>query len=105
MAAAAAAAETPGLPSPPGSECSFVNSYPEHYVVYKTDGGPPVLDGNLDDPAWAGVPWTSEFVDIASHAIPRFRTRAKIRYDDEFLYVGAELTEPEVSPTVFLVFS
>jgi hypothetical protein len=63
---------------------------------------PIVIDGKLDDPAWASVPWTSDFVDIEGSAkpAPRFRTRAKLLYDDKYLYIAAELEEPNVTGTL-----
>jgi len=76
-------------------KCPFDAAYPRHYVVYQTSK-PPVLDGNLDDDVWKDVPWTTDFVDISTDVIPRKRTRAKMRYDDEFLYVGAWMQEDEV---------
>ena len=59
---------------------------------------PPPIDGTLTHPAWADAPWTSDFVDIrgGDHAAPRFRTRAKLLYDDEYLYLGGELEEAHV---------
>ena len=63
---------------------------------------PIVIDGKLDDSAWAGAPWTSDFVDIEGSAkpAPRFRTRAKLLYDDKYLYIAAELEEPNVTATL-----
>lgn len=63
---------------------------------------PPVIDGRLDDPAWATAPWTSDFVDIEGDAKPRpaFRTRAKMLWDDSCFYIGAELEEPHVWATL-----
>ena len=51
------------------------------------------IDGRLDDAAWSRAPWTSNFVDIEGDAKPkpRFRTRAKIMWDDRYLYIGAEM--------------
>ncbi len=56
------------------------------------------VDGLLDEATWANAPWTSNFVDIQGDAkpLPRFRTRAKMLWDDEFLYIAAELDEPHV---------
>ena len=50
----------------------------------------PNLDGTMTDPAWDSAPWTSDFVDIRGGDSPasRFRTRAKLMYDDDFLYVA-----------------
>ena len=60
------------------------------------------IDGKLDDAAWALAPWTSSFVDIqgASQPTPRFRTRAKLLWDDHYLYIAAELEEPNVHGTL-----
>jgi hypothetical protein len=60
------------------------------------------IDGKLDDPAWQRAPWTSDFVDIEGSAKPppRFRTRAKMLWDDNYLYIAAELQEPNVSATL-----
>jgi transglutaminase-like putative cysteine protease/dienelactone hydrolase len=65
-------------------------------------GTPIVIDGKLDDAAWANAPWTSDFVDIEGSAKPkpRFRTRAKLMWDDEYLYIAAELEEPHVWGTL-----
>ena len=62
----------------------------------------PVIDGKLDDPAWTAAPWTSDFVDIEGGARPqpRFRTRVKILWDANFLYIAAQLTEPDVKATL-----
>jgi hypothetical protein len=60
------------------------------------------IDGRLDDAAWKRAPWTSAFVDIQGGAQPRprFRTRAKMLWDDEYFYVAAELEEPHVWATL-----
>jgi hypothetical protein len=60
------------------------------------------VDGKLDDPAWRNAPWTSDFVDIEGDSKPRpkFRTRVKMLWDDQYLYIAAELEEPEVKATL-----
>jgi len=74
---------------------------PRGYVCQHVDG-PIQIDGKLDDPAWVNAPWTEDFVDIEGTAKPkpRFRTRAKMLWDDQYLYVGAELEEPHVWATL-----
>ena len=59
---------------------------------------PLTIDGRLDDPACATAPWTADFVDIEGtlKPTPRFRTRAKILWDDTSLSIAAELTEPHL---------
>jgi hypothetical protein len=63
------------------------------------------IDGKLDDPAWRIAPWTTDFVDIQGAANPakpkpRFRTRAKLLWDDQYLYIAAELEEPDIQATL-----
>eukprot|EP01012_Entosiphon_sulcatum_P011585 TRINITY_DN17086_c0_g1_i1.p1 TRINITY_DN17086_c0_g1~~TRINITY_DN17086_c0_g1_i1.p1 ORF type:complete len:397 (+),score=81.99 TRINITY_DN17086_c0_g1_i1:91-1281(+) len=78
-------------------DCQFAAEYPPQYVSYYT-ATPPTIDGRLDEPVWQEVPWTTDFADISGPGfpVPRFRTRAKIRWDDRFLYVAGELEEPTV---------
>lgn len=63
---------------------------------------PIVVDGNLDKLAWEAADWTEDFVDIEGDAKPppRFRTRAKMLWDDEYFYIAAEMEEPHVWATL-----
>ncbi len=63
---------------------------------------PPKIDGRLDDAAWKRASWTESFVDIegAQKPRPRFKTRAKMLWDDRALYIAAELEEPQVWATL-----
>ena len=56
------------------------------------------LDGNINKPFWEDAPYTDEFLDIqGSHMpLPRFVTRAKMLWDDENLYVAADLAGDEI---------
>jgi hypothetical protein len=60
------------------------------------------IDGRLDEPAWTAAPWTDLFVDIEGDAKPRprFRTRAKMLWDDRNFYIAADLEEPHVWATL-----
>jgi para-nitrobenzyl esterase len=60
------------------------------------------IDGKLNDRAWSRAPWTDDFVDIEGDAkpLPRFRTRVKMMWDDEYFYIGADLEEPHVWATL-----
>jgi hypothetical protein len=73
---------------------------PQGYVCYRASG-PIKVDGRLDEAAWQDAPWTDFFVDIEGGAKPppRLRTRAKMLWDDDYFYVGAELEEPHVWAT------
>lgn len=71
------------------------------YTAYRAVSAP-VIDGALDDGAWRVAPWTEPFVDIrgGDAPTPRYRTRAKLLWDDRYLYVGAELQEPRLWATL-----
>jgi hypothetical protein len=74
---------------------------PPGYVCTRA-GGPVLIDGKPDEPAWATAAWTDDFVDIEGdrRPKPRFRTRAKMVWDDDALYVAAVLEEPHVWGTI-----
>ena len=74
---------------------------PRGYVCYHATG-PIHIDGRLDEPSWQAAPWTSPFLDIEgdTRPKPRFSTRARMLWDDDFFYVAAELEEPHVWATL-----
>jgi hypothetical protein len=74
---------------------------PKSYRCRRADH-PVRVTGRGDDPAWASADWTDDFVDIEGDAKPkpRFRTRAKMLWDDQFLYVFAQMEEPHVCGTI-----
>jgi hypothetical protein len=90
-----AADEGRGAPAP------LAYPSPKGYVCGRAAGSLR-FDGRLDDAAWQAAPWTDAFVDIEGDRKPRprFRTRAKMLWDDEFFYVGAEMEEPHVWGTL-----
>lgn len=62
----------------------------------------PAMDGKVRGPGWDALPWTEDFVDITGKESlrPRFRTRARMGWDDDFFYVGAMMEEPHVWGTI-----
>lgn len=74
---------------------------PKGYVAYRAPE-PLRIDGKLDDAAWQAAPWTDSFIDIEGDhkPKPRYTTRAKLLWDDVYLYVGAYLEEPHVWGTL-----
>jgi hypothetical protein len=89
----------PSRPQEPSSSPALpgVRPTPNGYVCFRASE-PVTIDGKIDDAAWAAAPWTDDFVDIegAAKPRPRFRTRVKMLWDDENLYIAAELEEPHV---------
>lgn len=70
---------------------------PKSYECYRAKK-PIQIDGKLKDRAWRAAAWTTNFVDIEGSVKPkpRFRTRVKMLWDDNYLYIAAELQEPDV---------
>jgi hypothetical protein len=90
-------------PGADGKVAQVIPAYvpPKGYVCYRA-AGPINIDGKLDEEAWQNAPWTDDFVDIEGDLKPkpRFRTRAKMLWDDQFFYVAAEMEEPHVWGTL-----
>jgi len=74
---------------------------PKHYECYRA-GKPIKIDGNISSKEWKKAAWTDEFVDIegASKPTPKYRTRVKMLWDDKYLYIAAQLQEPDVKATL-----
>lgn len=74
-----------------------VDFRPPVYVCRYNDK-PFVPDGNLDKDFWKDIPFTEDFPDIEGdiRPVPRFRTRAKLAWDKENLYIGALLEGDEI---------
>src|ERR1700748_3476667 len=72
-----------------------------HYTCYYT-AERPVIDGKGSDKVWQHVPWTEDFTDIEGDIRPKpaLRTRARMLWDKENLYVYAELEEPDLWGTL-----
>ncbi len=76
------------------------DSLPKQYDVYKAKTKIEI-DGKMDK-AWKNAPWTSYFQDIegSKKPVPRFKTRVKMLWDEQYLYVFAELEEPHLWATL-----
>lgn len=91
----------PAEGQPAGQGAAALPFAPNQYVVYRTDQ-PLSIDGKPAEDSWLAAPWTSDFVDIEGDAgsPPRFRTRAKMLWDETYFYVAAELEEPHLWATL-----
>ena len=74
---------------------------PRHAICYRAPSRL-AIDGRLGEAAWARAPWSDPFVDIEGdrQPAPRFLTRVKLLWDDDYLYVGGDLHEPDVWATL-----
>ncbi len=96
-AAAVAGGMEVSLRPAPGQEPTSVRIYEAPRASV-----PPAIDGDLRDPAWRSAPWTHPFVDIRGDGWPEppLATRTKITWDDDHLYIAAELEEPHLWATL-----
>jgi len=74
---------------------------PKTYTVYRAHQ-PLKIDGNLDKKEWSSVHWTEYFGAITggSRYFEDKPSRVKMLWDDEYLYVAAELKEPDLWATM-----
>ncbi len=74
-----------------------VGFHPPVYLCRRA-GLPFIPDGRLDKPFWEKAEFTCDFADIEGKhmPLPRFVTRAKLLWDDENLYIGAQLEGDEI---------
>lgn len=70
---------------------------PRSYVCYRADGKINI-DGKLNESSWRKAAFTESFADIsgAGFATPKYDTRAKMVWDDDYLYVSAVLEEENI---------
>jgi hypothetical protein len=81
-----AAAIQPGVNEPPVAR----------EVVCRWTGKPPVIDGKLDDPAWAGAVVIDRFPAFWKQVDTGPGTRARLLWDNDALYFAATMTDAEI---------
>ena len=74
---------------------------PKTYVAYRAQHSL-LIDGIANERDWQQALWTDDFVDIEGNKkpSPRFRTRVKMLWDEQFFYFLAELEEPHIWATL-----
>jgi Carbohydrate family 9 binding domain-like len=70
-----------------------------HYTAYRLKE-PIKVDGVLDERGWRSAPRSSRFVDLISGQATLYDTRAALLWDDNQLYVGYWVEEPNVAATL-----
>lgn len=72
-------------------------SDPKSYVLNHSKN-PIIIDGNLSKNEWINTKWSDYFVDIEGDlkAVPQYKTRVKMLWDEKYVYIAAELEEPHV---------
>lgn len=63
---------------------------------------PITIDGKANGKEWKKAKWSDAFVDIEGDRKPKptYRTRVKMQWDDQFLYILAKLEEPHLWATL-----
>jgi hypothetical protein len=68
---------------------------PKQYIIAKTKELIKI-DGLATESAWQHAPFSDKFIDIEGVKKPKFETRFKMLWDDQFLYVFAQMEEPHI---------
>ena len=66
-----------------------------HYTCYKTNN-PLVIDGRLSEEAWEKAPKSPRFVDMVTGAPGFFDTYMAALWDNDYLYIGYWIEEPNI---------
>ena len=72
---------------------------PRNYIAFKASETL-TIDGKGDDGSWQKAPWSQDYIDIEGKLIPDYRTRMKMLWDNDYLYILAEMEEPHVWATL-----
>lgn len=69
---------------------------PSNYICQKVDDV--LIDGKLSESEWSNIEWTDLFKDIQGDEFPKpkYNTRVKIAWNDDYLFIAAEIEEPHV---------
>lgn len=60
------------------------------------------IDGKIRETSWESAEWTERFVDIEGEARPdpRFETKVKMLWDEQYFYIAAKMEEPHLWATL-----
>ena len=70
-----------------------------HYTAHKVESIISV-DGKLDEPIWMNALQSDDFRDLISGSKTMYSTKVSILWDDEFLYVGYWIEEPNLQASL-----
>ncbi len=72
---------------------------PAHYIAFHSTDSI-IIDGRDDEDVWDKTTFSNPFIDIEGTDIPKFETKVKMLWDNNFLYIFARLQEPHVWGTL-----
>ena len=78
----------------PSAAVYTVNGERKSFEIYRTTSAP-VIDGRLDDDVWKNASVVDDFQQTSplDGALPTESTIVRVTYDDEFLYISADLRD------------
>ena len=68
---------------------------PKHYVVTK-NAEQIVIDGIANEASWQLAAFSESFIDIEGVIKPKFDTKIKMLWDENYLYVFSQMQEPHI---------
>ncbi|WP_412986013.1 carbohydrate-binding family 9-like protein [Pontimicrobium sp. IMCC45349] len=68
---------------------------PKHYIVTKTTDKIDI-DGLADEPSWKTALFSDKFIDIEGVKKTKYDTQVKMLWNNDYLYVYAEMKEPHI---------
>ncbi len=70
---------------------------PRNYTCYRAEKSISI-DGKLNEHSWKKAAWTESFVDIEDDKkpLPLQETRVKMLWDDQYLYIAAQIEEAHI---------
>lgn len=89
------------LPDRPGPAAAIDSWERPVLTAVAAAGAPPEIDGNLEDAAWKQAPASFRFLSISAGpaaylGIPLVDTSVQACYDDQNLYLGLRMADPDV---------
>ncbi len=87
----------PVLPALPLAAQEGQGSEAQPDIRIVRSSGPIEVDGSLNDPGWQGAAQVDTFFETApgDNVEPKAKTLAHLAYDDRYLYVGFEFSDPD----------
>ncbi|HUH47539.1 MAG TPA: carbohydrate-binding family 9-like protein [Arenibacter sp.] len=77
----------------------YSQNVPRSYIAYRANEAL-TIDGKTDESAWEKAPWSDDYIDIEGVLTPTYKTRMKMLWDADYLYLMAEMEEPHVWATL-----
>ncbi len=68
---------------------------PKHYIITKSNEQI-VIDGIANEPGWQSALFSDSFIDIEGIKTPKYDTKIKMLWDENYLYIYSQMEEPHI---------